>query len=229
MEINLSEKGCDMVRICIASLVSLVLVGSNALAQTGGTWSAKAGYNQFFPQVKSGDITGVPGGNIDVGDGGAPFASAAYMFSDSVSAELAFGVPPKLDINGRGTIEQAGKIADAKVWSPILMLQYRFGRPDAALRPYVGAGGTYVRFSSVTTTPILSMLTNSGGTTTAAIDNAWGAVAQIGATYSLNGNWYIDGSIVPMRVKTTAHLSTWQSVSVKVNPVLVNLAVGYRF
>lgn len=218
-----------MARINIAVLLALTLAGGNAAAQSAGPWSAKAGYNQFFPQVKSGDITGVPGAKVDVGDGGAPFASAAYMFSDSVSAELAFGVPPKLDIDGRGTIEQAGKIADAKVWSPILMFQYRFGRPDSAFRPYVGLGGTYVKFSSVTTTPILSMLTNPGGTTTAAIDNAWGAVAQIGATYSIDKNWFIDGSIVPMRVKTTAHLSTGQSVNVKVNPVLVNIAVGYRF
>lgn len=218
-----------MVRIQLMGLLLLSLAGGNVLAQSEGTWSAKGGYNQFFPQVKSGDITGVPGGKVDVGDGGAVFASGSYMFSDSVSAELAFGVPPKLDIQGRGTIEQAGKIADAKVWSPILMFQYRFGRPDGVFRPYVGVGGTYVKFSSVNTTPILSMLTNPGGTTSAAIDGAWGGVAQIGATYSLNAHWFVDGSIVPMRVKTTAHLSTGQTVDVKVNPVLVNLAVGYRF
>lgn len=218
-----------MARSKAAAIVILVLACGNVLAQTDGTWRVKGGYNQFFPQVKSGTITGVPGGKVDVGDGGAPFASLSYVFSDSVSAELAFGVPPKLDIGGRGTIEQAGKIADAKVWSPILMLQYRFGRPDTVFRPYIGVGGTYVKFTSVNTTPILSMLTNPGGTTSAAIDNAWGAVAQIGAMYSLNAHWFIDGSIVPMRVKTTARLSTGQTVDVKVDPVLVNLALGYRF
>jgi outer membrane protein len=218
-----------MARSKAAAIAILVLACGNVLAQTDGTWSVKGGYNQFFPQVKSGTITGVPGGKVDVGDGGAPFASLSYVFSDSVSAELAFGVPPKLDIGGRGTIEQAGKIADAKVWSPILMLQYRFGRPDTVFRPYIGVGGTYVKFTSVNTTPILSMLTNPGGTTSAAIDNAWGAVAQIGAMYSLNAHWFIDGSIVPMRVKTTARLSTGQTVDVKVDPVLVNLALGYRF
>ncbi|MBW3512086.1 OmpW family protein [Janthinobacterium sp. NKUCC06_STL] len=218
-----------MARSKAAAIAILVLACGNVLAQTDGTWSVKGGYNQFFPQVKSGTITGVPGGKVDVGDGGAPFASLSYVFSDSVSAELAFGVPPKLDIGGRGTIEQAGKIADAKVWSPILMLQYRFGRPHTVFRPYIGVGGTYVKFTSVNTTPILSMLTNPGGTTSAAIDNAWGAVAQIGAMYSLNAHWFIDGSIVPMRVKTTARLSTGQTVDVKVDPVLVNLALGYRF
>ena len=213
----------------VVFIAVLVFAGGNVLAQNESTWRVKGGYNQFFPQVKSDTITGVPGGKVDVGDGGAPFVSASYMFSDSMSAELAFGIPPKLNIVGRGTIEQAGKIADAKVWSPILMLQYRFGHPDTVFRPYIGIGGTYVKFTSVNTTPILSILTNPGGTTSAAIDNAWGAVAQIGATYSLNAHWFIDGSIVPMRVKTTAHLSTGQTVDVKVNPVLVNLALGYKF
>ena len=212
-----------------AALIGLALVGGQAMAQTKSVWSVKAGYNHFFPQAKSGDITGVPGGTVDVGDGGGALVSAAYMFSDNVSAELGFGIPPKLDIEGRGTIAQAGKIADAKVVSPILVLQYRFRRPDAVFRPYVGVGATYTWYNSVTTTPILSTLTNPGGVTTATIDNAWGAVAQIGATYKLNKHWFVDGSVGPTRIKTTARLSTGQSVNVKIDPVLVNLAVGYRF
>jgi len=212
-----------------AALIGLALVGGQAMAQTKSVWSVKAGYNHFFPQAKSGDVTGVPGGTVDVGDGGGAFVSAAYMFSDNVSAELGFGIPPKLDIEGRGTIALAGKIADAKVVSPILVLQYRFRRADAVLRPYVGLGATYTWYNSVTTTPILSTLTNPGGVTTATIDNAWGAVAQIGATYKLNKHWFVDGSIGPTRIKTTARLSTGQSVKVKLDPVLVNLAAGYRF
>lgn len=206
-----------------------VAVAGGASAQPAASWNLKAGYNQFFPQVKSGDITGVAGGKVDVSKGGGVFASAAYMVDDHFSAELAFGVPPKLDISGRGSIAGAGKIADTKVWSPILILQYRFGMADAALRPYVGIGATYTKYTSVTTTPILSLLTNPGGRTSANIDNAWGAVAQFGITYNLDSRWFIDASVVPMRVKTTAHLSTGQSVDVKVNPVLVNLAVGLKF
>jgi len=218
-----------MVRIKAAALTALALVGGQAVAQTASVWSVKAGYNHFFPQVKSGDITGVPGGKVDVGDAGGPFVSAAYMFTDNVSAELGFGVPPRLDIEGRGTIAQAGKIADARVVSPVLLLQYRFSRPGAVFRPYVGLGATFTKYNGVTTTPILSTLTNPGGVTTATIDNAWGAVAQIGATYKLHKHWFVDGSIGPTRIKTTARLSTGQSVNVKLDPVLVNLAVGYRF
>ncbi|WP_075790606.1 OmpW/AlkL family protein [Massilia putida] len=215
--------------IPLACVAGILFANGNALAQSAGTWSGKVGYNEFMPKVSSGDITGVPNGKVDVGNGGGIFGSAMYMLTDQASVELAFGVPPKLDIEGRGTIEKAGKIADTKVWSPILMFQYRFGGTDSLFRPYVGLGGTYTKYTSVTTTPMLSMLTNPGGTTTASIDSAWGFVGQVGATYKLSDHWFLDGSIVPMRLKTTAHLSTGQSVDVSVNPLLVNLAVGYRF
>jgi len=204
-------------------------VASHASAQSEGIWSAKAGYNQFRPQVSSGDITGVPGAKVDVDKGGAIFGSVSYMLTDNVSGEFAFGIPPKLDIKGDGVIAQAGKIADTKVWSPILVAQYRFGSASSMFRPYVGVGATYVKFTDVATTPILSALTNPGGGTSASIDSAWGTVAQLGITYNFGGKWFLDSSIVPMRLKSTAHLSTGQKVDVKVNPILVNLAVGLRF
>jgi outer membrane protein len=198
-------------------------------AQSEGSWNVKAGYNQFIPQVKSGDITGVLGAKVDVDKGGAVFGSASYMFTDSISVELAFGIPPKLDVKGDGVIAQAGKIAETKVWSPILMAQYRFGNAKSMLRPYVGIGASYVKFTGVETTPILSVLTNPGGSTSASIDGAWGPVAQLGLTYNFGKNWFFDSSIVPMRLKSTAHLSTGQKVDVRINPVLVNLAIGIQF
>lgn len=207
----------------------LAAVASHATAQSEGTWSAKAGYNQFRPQVKSGDITGVPGAKVDVDKGGSVFGSVSYMVTDNISGEFAFGVPPKLDIKGDGVIAQAGKIADTKVWSPILMAQYRFGNASSMFRPYVGVGATYVKFTDVETTPILSLLTNPGGSTSASIDSAWGAVAQLGITYKFGEKWFLDASIIPMRLKSTAHLSTGQKVDVRVNPILVNFGVGLRF
>jgi outer membrane protein len=213
----------------VVFFTGLAALASHVAAQSEGTWSAKAGYNQFRPQVKSGDITGVPGAKVDVDKGGAAFGSVSYMVTDNISGELAFGVPPKLDIKGDGVIAQAGKIAKTKVWSPILMAQYRFGNAASMVRPYVGLGATYVKFTDVETTPILSALTNPGGFTSASIDSKWGAVAQVGITYNFWEKWFLDASIVPMRLKSTAHLSTGQKVDVKVNPVLVNLAVGVHF
>ena len=218
-----------MMKTTIALIFGLIACSSQASAQSGPNWSVKAGYNQFYPQVRSGEITGVPEGKVDVSDGGGVFGSVAYVLSERVSTELAFGIPPKLDIIGRGSIGMAGKIADTKVWAPVLMLQYHLGMPDSTLRPYLGLGATYMRYRQVTTTPVLSMLTNPGGHTSATIDNAWGAVAQVGITCPFHTNWFVDAAIVPIRVKTTARLSSGQRVKVSVDPVLVNLAIGLRF
>lgn len=145
-----------------------------------------------------------------------------------MTAELAFDVPPRLDITGGGTVAAAGKIADAKIYAPIFLLQYRFF-PGSAFRPYVGLGAMYAKFSSVRTTPILAVLMNQGRDISASIDNKWGVSGQVGVTYDLSPSWFLDGSIVAMRVKTTARLSTGQSVDVSVNPLAVNAAIGYRF
>lgn len=211
----------------IGCLLLSLMVSSPAFAQSSG-WTGKVGYNEFYPQVSSGQITGIPGSSIDVGKGGGLFVSAAYSFDEHVGAELAFGVPPRLDIIGEGTVSSAGKIGDAKIYAPILMGQYHFA-PGSAFRPYVGVGVTYVKFASVRTSPILGQLLNPGGALGASIDNAWGVAAQVGASYAISPAWSVDGSIVPMRVKTTARLTTGQSVDVKVNPIAVNLSLAYHF
>lgn len=208
--------------------LGMTLFAATTANAQSGAWAGKIGYNEFYPQVSSGEITGVPGSAVDVSRGGGIFGSAVYSFDEHFSAELAFGIPPRLDITGDGTVAAAGKIADTKIYAPILMAQYRFS-PGSAFRPYVGLGTTYARFASVRTTPILAMLMNQGRAVSASIDSKWGLTAQVGITYDLSSSWFLDGSVVAMRVKTAAHLSTGQSVNVSVNPLAVNAAIGYRF
>jgi outer membrane protein len=217
-------KKCRAVSVAVGLTL---LAATTAHAQSNG-WAGKIGYNEFYPQVSSGEITGVPGSAVDVGRGGGIFGSAVYSFDDHFSAELAFGIPPRLDISGDGTVAAAGKIADTKIYAPILMAQYRFSS-GSAFRPYVGLGTTYARFASVRTMPILAMLMNQGRAVSASIDSKWGVSGQVGITYDLSPCWFLDGSIVAIRVKTTAHLSIGQSVNVSVNPLAVNAAIGYRF
>lgn len=63
----------------LACVAGILVASNHVLAQSAGTWSAKVGYNEFRPKVDSGDITGVPNGKIDVGNGGGVFGSATYM------------------------------------------------------------------------------------------------------------------------------------------------------
>lgn len=211
-------------------LASLFLVSNYVSAQTAGTIMLKGGYNEFYPQVKSGDITGVPGGKIDVKRAGQLFGSVAYMISDNIATELSIGVPPNHDIYGAGTVSPVGKIATTDILPPGLSLQYRFFSPESSFRPYVGIGVVRGMFRNTKTEPVLTAITNpTGPATTMKIENAWGSMAQFGMTYAVDTKWFIDAAVVPTYLKTIAHLSTGQSVEAKVSPVGVNVSLGYRF
>lgn len=199
-------------------------------AQTAGTVLVKGGYNEFYPQVKSGDITGFPGAKIDVSKAGGVFGSVTYMLTDNIATEFSLGVPPNHDIYASGTIAAAGKIASADILPPFLSLKYRFYEAHSSFRPYVGFGIIHASFRNAKGTSMLTAISHPAGTeTTISIDSGWGLSAQIGVAYALNDKWFVDGAIIPSFLKTTARLSTGQTVDVKVNPVGVNLAVGYRF
>jgi outer membrane protein len=215
-----------------AMAIAAALVASGAAsAQTAGTWMVKAGVNRITPKVSSGDLSApsLPGTKIDVESANSVIATVAYMVTDNVSAELFLGLPYEHDIVGRGAIDGAGKIGSLKQLPPTLMAQYRFLDPKAAFRPYAGVGVTYAYFTKETGTGTLTALTNPGGATTLRADNAWGATLQLGATYAFNEKWFADTSVKKTYIKTTAHLSTGQHIDTKLDPVSLNLAIGYRF
>lgn len=200
-----------------------------ASAQTAGTVIGKIGYNHFYPQVDSGEVQnlGVPGAKADLNDAGNLYGSMTYMISDNVSTELAIGVPPKHDLIGRGTIAALGKIGTVDVLPLALVAQYRFFDANTAFRPYVGAGVVRAMFRNEKATD--SLKAALGPDTTFSIDSAWGSMLQAGFTYAINDKWFFDASVAPFFIKSTARTSSGQSVKLRVNPVGVNMAIGYRF
>lgn len=190
----------------------------------------KVGYNHFFPNVKSGEITGIPGSAIDVGNSGNAIASLAYSIDDHWNLEFTVGVPPKSSVRADGTIAQVGKIATARIAPPALSLQYRFFEAHSALRPYVGAGIVRSSFPDVESEPILTQITNPGGPTTrVSIDSKFATAVQVGAVYSITDDIFLDAAVIQFFIKTTAYLSTGQSVTARVNPLAINASIGYRF
>ena len=109
--------------------------------------------------------TGLEADNVDtVG------IMANYHFTDNLSLEIKAGIPPKVDIKGKGDIyaplsgsastilgdidlkqdlhitdlTQGGKAATARAWLPAVELHYQFGKSGVnKFRPYVGAGVMY--------------------------------------------------------------------------------------
>jgi outer membrane protein len=211
---------------------ALAAAATPALAQEAGTVAIKFGYNQIVPQVSSGDLSApsLPGTKVDVKEAGAPILTLTYMYTPDISFEFFAGLPYEHDIVGDGAIKGAGKIGSVRQVSPTLFAQYRFLEKESFFRPYVGLGVTYAYFYHEEGSAALTALTNPGGDPTLVeADDAWGASAQIGGTFKIDRNWFVDVSVIKTLIKNTTHLSTGQSIETKLDPMAYNLSIGYRF
>ena len=90
---------------------------------------------------------------------------------------------------------------------------------------------TYSKFFKNRSTAALTAVT--GGTpanpTTAWIDNKWGVTPQIGFVWNFTDRWFLDAAYYKSFLKTTAHLSSGQSIAMRLNPDVIAIGIGYRF
>ena len=210
----------------------LLSLSAAATAQEAGTVMVKAGYVYFQPVVSSGTLSApsLPGSQVNVGNADTLLLAASYMFTDHISAEFYAGIPLKHDLYGAGSLHGVGVIGTVKHASPTLFGQYHFFEANSNFRPYLGLGISYVRFYGETGNAVLTAITNPGGPgTTFSVKNTWGIAPQIGFVSWINKRLYIDFSINKAFVKSTTTLSTGQSVDTKLNPVVTQASLGYRF
>ena len=152
------------------------------------------------------------------------------MLTDNVSAEIDLGLPYKHDLYGAGTIDGTGKLATAEVLPPTAFIQYRFLPANSVFRPYVGLGITYAMFQKERGSGQLTAVLNTGGPgATFELDDKWAASYQIGGTVKINEKWFLDASVIKTKLKTKAHYSTGQVQDVRLDPLAVNVSIGYAF
>ena len=221
----------NSVRI-IAAAAALAACGL-ASAQSAGSWLARVGVTHLAPDVSSGNLSApsFPNTKVDSKSDTQLGGGITYMLTDNLAVDVPLATPFKHDLVGDGAIAGVGKLGSTKAIPATLMMQYRFNEANAAFRPYVGLGVTYAYFYDEKTTATLNGLT--GGTlanpTTAKVDNKFGALAQLGFVYNFNERWFVDASYSKSFLKTKIHLSSGQSINVKLDPNVFALAVGYRF
>lgn len=217
----------------ISTGVMALAVCGLASAQSAGTWSARIGVTHLSPDVNSGNLSAPSFANtkVDAKSATQLTGGITYMVTDNFALDLPVGLPFKHNLVGDGAIAGVGKLGSTKVIPATLFAQYRFNAANAAFRPYVGLGVTYAWFFDEKTTATLNGLT--GGTqanpTTAKLDNKFGITPQIGFVYNLNERWFIDAAYYKSFLKSTIHLSSGQSINVKLNPDVFTIGIGYRF
>ncbi len=221
-----------IVRASTALATTLLLAGA-AQAQVAGTWSVRLGATHISPQVKSGNLSApsFPNTKVDVGSATALTGGINYMLTDNWAVDVPFGLPFKHKFYGDGAIAGVGEVGETKVIPATVFAQYRFGEANAKFRPYLGLGVTYAKFFKERTTATMTGLTGGSpaNPTTASIDSRWGLTPQVGFVWNFNERWFVDAAYYKSFLKTTSHLSTGQSIDIRLNPNVFAVGIGYRF
>jgi outer membrane protein len=228
----MSPKETTMKKALFLAPALLALVCGSSFAQKAGSWSASIGITKIAPDVTSGNLSApsLPNTKVDVGDNTQLTGAVNYSYTDNIAVSVPLGFGFKHKVVGAGAIAGVGTLATTKALPMTVLGQYRFGAADAALRPYVGGGLSYVRFYDTNSTAVLTALTNPGGAaTTMKFESKFAPTIQLGVTYNINDKWYLDGNYTKTFLKTRGTLSTGQTLDAKLDPDGFTFQIGYKF
>ena len=124
--------------LAIASLALLASGAAVAQDFTAGSLLVRA--RAVYLDSANKDSTGL---DLSINNKTLPEVDFTYFFSPNLAAELVLTVPQKQRVYAGAT-----QIGSLKHLPPTLTLQYHFNQVSG-IKPYVGAGVNYTRFSSV--------------------------------------------------------------------------------
>lgn len=189
-----------------AALAALSLAPAASYAQDTGDWIVRA--RALYLDSSNDDSTGL---DLSVNNKWFPEVDISYFMTPNWALELILTYPQKHDVRAGGT-----KIGTLKHLPPTLTLQYHFtGMP---VRPYVGAGVNYTRFSSVDLPAGVSIDSSS-----------WGFALNAGLDYPIGNGWLLNVDVKKVQIGTTVRADGASLGDFDVDPWLFSVGIGYRF
>jgi outer membrane protein len=155
------------------------------------------------------DSTGL---GLSINDKVIPEVDITYFFAPQFSAELVLTYPQKHDVRSNGT-----KIGTLKHLPPTLTAQYRI-TGLGGFTPYVGAGLNYTNFSSVNLPAGVTVEKNS-----------LGFAVQVGVDIPLQKNLSLNIDAKKVQIRTDVSAGGTKLGTLKVDPLLLGVGVGWRF
>lgn len=235
----------------VVPLAILAAVAAPASAQKAGDniFSAGLFYIHTMDSSKPMKTNGVeqPGTGSTVGDATTLGLAYTRFLTDNWSVTIDGGIPPKFKLDATGTLAQAGisEIGNALQWSPAIVAKYNFGNASDKLRPFVGAGMTYVWYSNIKTTDkfqeVMSQKVSRNPAMTTlksdiSLSSSFAPVLTAGLNYNLEKNWSVGASVSFIPLKTDAEVMTETPMgkvktetTLTLNPLVFFLNVGYKF
>jgi outer membrane protein len=202
-----------MYRSC-ALLLSFLLSAAPAFAGEAGQWLVRAGATNIYPDSDNGTLNlGAPV-EIDVDDAWGFTFNASYFFTENWAVELLAAAPYNHDFRLEGT----GIDGDTDHLPPTLSVQYHFPLNER-FTPYVGLGVNWTIFFNED----LNVPVNLD------LDDSVGVAAQVGVDIELNGPWFMNVDVRYIDIETDAEVGGVDVGTVKIDPWLFGLNVGFRF
>jgi outer membrane protein len=221
-----------------------------AHAQSAGSIYVTTGWFHLAPQDSSDPLKvlsvggtpvnrSLPGTGAGVDDADTIALSVGYFVTDHIAAELEAGIPPKFNLEGKGTLSRYGVVGSAKQWSPAFLLKWHFNSAQAKFRPYLGIGVSRIWFTdaNISNTTFAQQVLH--GPTSVSTDRSWAPVFNLGFNYNFTEHWFAGMSISYLPLSVTATLTTPNATPVggsvrseakiKLNPIITFVKVGYRF
>ena len=207
--------------ILAAGTLALMTVGS-ALAEG---LTVKTGAIRYNTHSKTTGIAGIgipAGADAQVGDASTVVFSFERALTPNVGVELVLGVPPTVKSKATGSVAFLGdNVLSAKNLAPTVFVNYHFGSPGDALRPYVGLGLNYTKFVSIQSklAPNVQMSESMG--------MAWVG----GVDYAISRQWglYASASSLDVRSNVVGVASTVLTTSIDFRPVVYSVGASYKF
>jgi outer membrane protein len=196
-----------MKKIIIAAAVGMWVAGQVAAQESPWLVRARA------VNVASVDNNGTSTASLAVKDKTIPEVDVTYFFNKNVAAELILTVPQEM------TVSAGGNVGTFKALPPTLTLQYHFTQFNG-YKPYVGAGVNYTKIShqNIGTNGSLGLS-----------DHSTGLALQAGVDVPLNKQVSFNFDIKKVQIKTDVYSGTTNTGTLKLDPTLIGVGVGYRF
>jgi outer membrane protein len=204
------------------AMLVLVLGCGSAAAQLN---TAKIGAIYYQTHARTDGIRGIgvpPGADAEVGNATTLLFTYEREIAPNIGVELVLGVPPTIKAKASGTVAFLGDdVLSAKNVAPTLLFNYHFGSQGVALRPYLGAGINYTKFTNVKST-LASEVELSDST---------GLAIQAGFDYAFSKEWGMFASIAKVWVKSklVASGSTVLTTTIDFRPITYSIGASYRF
>ncbi len=189
------------------------LLSSAPLQAQEGPWMVRLRAVSLQPADKSDAAPGIPADAIHVSSKTIPEVDFSYFFTKNLAAELVLTVPQEHDVTLAGT-----KIGTFKELPPTLLAQWHF-LPGQTVDPYVGLGANLTLISDVKLADGALDLDKS----------SLGPAVQVGADIRVAKQCFINLDVKYVQIRSDVKAGGAKVTTVKVDPMLYGVGVGYRF